>query len=400
MNTGVYVPNSQNRGMRRMHYRLTQFIPKLVTILSCCCFAQQHSADIVAEGFGMGSNESEALMAAKRDAVEKGIGMVLLSRTEIENFQLKRDQVITKTMGAVKSYETISRQKSPDGLFELKIKAVLSRATMHEDLAAFHILLATMDKPKVMVIIKENNVGNEEPTNKAAETALIAFLTDPYDFDVVDPSVAASIRTSRQKMAQLTGDAAEAATIGATYGAEVLITGDAVGRVAEELSKNLGGMKSVQADVTLRAINCTTGRIIASGSGHGAKVHISPHTAGSQAIAQAANKAVKGLLDAIIRDWNQQINNGIPLMVHIKGVGSFRTKSSVIQTLEGIPGVAAVRERGWNAQSGILETDVQYKGNANGFCTKADSHKLRQGGGSILVTGLKGARIDLVLQVK
>ncbi|MBD3322174.1 MAG: hypothetical protein GF350_13835, partial [Chitinivibrionales bacterium] len=103
-----------------------------LSLLAGFCFGQEE--DIIAEGFGQGINRQEALMAAKRNAVEKGIGMILLSQTEIENFQLKRDQIITKTIGAVKSYDIISETKSSDNLFEIKIKAVLSRTTMHSDL--------------------------------------------------------------------------------------------------------------------------------------------------------------------------------------------------------------------------------------------------------------------------
>jgi hypothetical protein len=356
--------------------------------------------DVVAEGTGLGSNESESLMAAKRDAVEMGIGMILLSQTEIENFQLKRDMVITKTIGAVKNYEIISKSKTSDGLFETKIKATLSRSTMRTDLAAFQILLESMDKPKVMVVIKENNIGSEEPTNKAAENALIKILKNPYDFELVDPATVEQIKSSEKKMAELAGDAAGAAAIGVAAGAEVIITGDAISRVAEEMSQNLGGMKSVQADVTLRAINCTSGRIIASGDGHGAKVHISPNTAGTMAIDLAAQKALEKLLDAIISDWNNQVNNGLSLSVSVQGINTFRDKSAVIATLQGIPGVSAVHERNWNSQGALLQADVQYKGNANGFCEKADSFKMGQGGGSLRVSGVNGNRISMTVQVK
>jgi len=362
--------------------------------------AQAEEQDITAEGTGLGANPQEALMNAKRDAVEKGIGMVLLSQTEVENFMLKRDQVITKTMGSVKSYEKISELKTSDGLIETKIKVVLSRSQMHDDLAAFHILLETMNKPKVMIIIEENNIGNDQPTNQAAENAIIAFLKSPYDFDIVDPSVVSSIRSSEEKMAKLRGDGAAAAALGSTYGAEVIITGKAIAREAEGMSQNLGGMKSVQADVTLRAINCTTGHIIASGDGHGAKVHISPNTAGVNAIKQAAEKAVKSLLDRIIEDWNKQVNNGVPLSVSVRGVAQFRDKNAVLQTLQSISGVSAVHERGWNAENGLLEADITYKGNANGFCAKADGYKMTQGGGSLLVQGVTGTRISLAVQVK
>ncbi|MBD3320808.1 MAG: hypothetical protein GF350_06915 [Chitinivibrionales bacterium] len=256
-----------------------------------------------------------------------------------------------------------------------------------------------MSKPRVMVIVAENNVGNDEPTNKAAETALIGFLRDPYDFDCVDPEVIASIRSSKQKMAELSGDATAAAAIGSRYGAEVVIMGNAVGRKAEGMSQNLGGMVSVQADVTLKAINCTTGRIIGTADAHAAKVHISPNTAGTQAIGKAAEKAGKKLLDAIMKEWQNQLNNGIPLTVDIKEVASFKDRKNVLFTLKGIAGVSAVRERNWDSQSKVLSVSVQYKGNANGFCERADGHKMKSGGGSLAVTGLSGMQVTLALQV-
>jgi hypothetical protein len=361
-------------------------------------FAQD--GDITAEGTGLGANQSEALMNAKRDAIEKGIGMMLLSKTEIENFMIKRDLVITKTVGSVKTYEKISEKKADDGLIEIKIRAVLSRSALHDDLASFHILLETMDKPRVLIIIDEKNCGSAMPSNKSAENAIISFLKSPYDFEIVDPAIAASIRSNDEKMAKLRGDDAAAAAIGASSGAEVIIKGTAEATEAEGMNASLGGMKSVQADVTLRAINCTSGRIIAAGDGHGAKVHVSTSTAGSMAIKQASEKAAKALLNSVIEDWNKQVNDGISLSVTVKGVSSFREKSAVISTLQSISGVSAVRERSWDGESALLETDLTYKGNASGFCTKADGYKLNQGGGSFIVNGVNGTKISLGVQVK
>ena len=93
----------------------------LCFVLFLCVFAFAQQEDIVAEGTGEAASKDEALMAAKRDAVEKGIGMILLSQTEIENFQTKRDQIITKTVGTVKSYELLSETKASDGAITIKI---------------------------------------------------------------------------------------------------------------------------------------------------------------------------------------------------------------------------------------------------------------------------------------
>jgi hypothetical protein len=269
---------------------------------------------------------------------------------------------------------------------------------MRDDLAAFHILIESMDKPRVMVLVAENNVGNDEPTNSSAETAIIKFLRDPYEFDLVDPQVTESIKQSNQKMAALEGDPKAAAALGARHGAEVLLVGKGVSREAKGLSANLGGMVSVQADITLKAINCTNARIIASASGHGAQVHISPNTAGSMALDKGATKAVKQLLDAIIKEWQGQLNNGIPIQLTVKNVGTYRHKNAVMHTLKSIGNIVAARERGWDGQSKQLRVDVQYKGNVDGFCTRIDGYKLKSGGGSLSVTGVAGSAVTLVAE--
>lgn len=375
-----------------MYYR--HFIAVFLFLLSGIVYSED---TFTAEGTGLGANQDEALMAAKRDAVEKGIGMVLLSQSEVENFQLKRDIIITKTVGTVTSYETISKTRTSDGLIEIKIKATLSKSTMRQDLAAFNILIESMAKPRVMVLIDENNIGSNEPANQSAENAILKFLKDPYDFNLIDPNVSLSIRSSKQKMAQLSGDLKAAVAIGTEHGAEVLITGSAISRVAEEISKNLGGMVSVQADLTLKAINCTSGRIIASENAHAAKVHVSPQTAGNQAIAKAADQAIAKLLDSIIKDWQNQLNNGLPLTVRVTGVKVFRQKKAVIASLQGLSGVSTINERSWDAASGVLLLSVVYKGNADGFCSKVDGHKMTNSG-SLAVTGVNGQDVTISAQ--
>ncbi|MBN1757214.1 MAG: hypothetical protein JW863_02785 [Chitinispirillaceae bacterium] len=376
-----------------MHRCLGFFLT--VLLVNSFIFAQD---DLTTEGTGIGVNRDEALMAAKRDAVEKGIGMVLLSQTEIENFQLKRDIVVTKTIGTVSKYEIISETRNSDATIEIKIRAQLSKSAMRQDLAAFNILIESMDKPRVMVLIDENNIGTSEPANQAAETAILSFLKDPYDFNLVDKNVSLSIKSSRQKMADLNGNPAAAAAIGLQNGAEVLITGTATSKVAEGISQNLGGMVSVQADVTLKAINCNTGAIAGSAAEHAARVHISPQTAGNQAIAKAAQKAAGKLLDMIIKNWQNQVNNGLSISVTVNEVKIFRQKNAVITTLTGMSGVSAVRERSWDATSAQLQLEVVYKGNTNGFCTKVDGFKLKSGGGSLAVTGVNGQNVTLVAQ--
>ena len=208
-------------------------------------------------------------------------------------------------------------------------------------------------------------------------------------------------------MAALDGDAKAAAAIGAQYGAEVIITGKAISRQATDAANaRLGGMVSVQADITLKALNCSNARVFATSSAHGAAVHISPNTAGNKAFEKAAKTAIlgnkrqkkTGLLDVIIKEWQNQLNNGITIRLTVKNVGSFRVKNSVMHTLKSVSSISAARERGWNAESKMLEVTVQYKGNVDGFCTRLDGYKFKSGAGSLAVTGVSGSSVTLSAQ--
>ena len=375
-----------------------RFSPILTFIILICfsiVFSQQ---ELEIEGTGEGGTFDQALLNAKRDAIEKGIGKILLSQIEIENFQVKRDLVIAKTVDAVKSYQILSQSKSSSDQKQIKIKAVLLTDVMRDNLAALQILIGSMEKPRVMVIIRETNIDNNDPGNQAAENTIVTFLHDPYTFDIVDQKSVLSIKNSKQKMSILEENPEEAAAIGTQYGAEVLITGTANSKRNDDNSQNLGGMVSVQAEVMLKAINCATGQIIGSVSEHAGKVHISPLTAGSEAISTAAEKGISILLDIIIKDWQHQANNGTPLTLSISNVNTFRSKNAIIQTLKGIPGVGGVHERNWDTQKNILSLDVQYKGNPNRFSTKIDGFKMKTGGGSLAVTGINGKQINLAAQ--
>ncbi len=154
--------------------------------------AQQKDGDITVTVDGLGLNKADALLQAKRSAVEKGIGTVLISQTEVENFEVKKDIILTKTTGAVKRYDILDEEKQSDGAYFVKIKAVVSLDSIKADLAALKILLESMDKPRMMVMIKEEG-GN------SAETAILDYLTEK-EFDLVDPAAVAALMNEETEL--------------------------------------------------------------------------------------------------------------------------------------------------------------------------------------------------------
>jgi hypothetical protein len=85
--------------------------------------------------------------------------------------------------------------------------------------------------------------------------------------------------------------------------------------------------------------------------------------------------------------WQDKINNGIPLRVTVSDVKAFKSSKAVIDGLPALSsGVVTITKRDWNQSTGLLELDVLYKGNSDGFCESVDGGKLSDGS-SLAVTG-------------
>lgn len=360
----------------------------------------QQGTDITVEAEGIGRNSDEAMVNAKRAAVEKGIGTIIQSETEIKNFMVNKDVILTRTVGAVKSVTTLSEKKAADGTIEVKIKAIVSKQQIHDDLMAMKILLESMQKPRLMVLMRESNMNDSGASGGIAEAEVINYLTGK-GFSLVDPGAVEQLKKQEQTLAAIDGNASAAAAIGAQAGAEMIITGNASSRVAEEVSKNLGGMKSCQADVSIRVITCATAAIIAAKTEHAAVVHVNPTSGGAKAITSAITKVLdKTLLEKIISTWQDAINNGMPLRVMVSDVKSFKATKAV---MDGIPAISSsvvkVTKRDWKESTGLLELEVLYKGNSDGFCETVDSQKLPDGS-TLAVTGSSSgsARLKVVAE--
>jgi hypothetical protein len=343
-------------------------------------------------GFGRGNNHDEALAAAKRDVIEKEIKKVLVTQIEYECYQDKKDAVVPKLLEHLKNFDIISEKKENNSSIQIQIKTTVYPDQIKSELAQFQITIESMSKPKLLVVINESNLGEKNPENKAAENA-ISNRFKKMAFDVIGGQAVSAIKNSDQKMAYLEGDASDAASIGNQFGAEVIITGNAISRRVDSL--NMGSMISAQADVVLKVINCTTGKILGTYTEHATSMHLSPQSAGLQAISEAAKAGAGKLVDFIMKDWRDQQDNGTILNLTISSVSTSRIKNAVVQTIKGINGVIGVHERNWDPKNNQLILDIQYKGNPNVFSNKIDGYKLRSGGGSLAVTGINGQSILL-----
>ena len=358
--------------------------------------ARETPGDVEVVAQGEAADKNGALLAAKRSAVEEGLGVVIVSETEVKNFEVKKDEIISRAMGAVKKYEILEDKQLPDQTREVKIRAVVSLASIQKDLMALKILMESMDKPRVMVLVEEK-IGAARTTN--CETQITDRLLE-LGFNMVDPAaVAALLKSSDDLISRaVAGDKSAVVKIGAQNGAEVIL----VGNVRVSSGADVYEMKSGQADISVQAISCADGKVLASQNAHAAAVHASLEAAQAAAVQKASKKlvdntkqgqVVTSLFDKIVGAWQDMANNGIPVRLKVANVTSVAAYNSLKTFVESADShVAGVTGRGWTRPS--CELEALYKGSTESLATALDGKDLPEGG-KLEVVSLSSGVISL-----
>ncbi|MDP2646952.1 MAG: hypothetical protein Q8P24_18605 [Desulfobacterales bacterium] len=116
----------------------------------------------------------KALDEAKRAAVEKAVGTSIQSNTVVENFQVVKDQILSRASGYLKDLKILEEKKSALGSYEITIEADVEIAALVDDLDRFQKILSWQKNPRISIVIDPNLNKNYWPTaNKTAN-----LLTD------------------------------------------------------------------------------------------------------------------------------------------------------------------------------------------------------------------------------
>ena len=71
----------------------------------------------------------------------------------------------------------------------------------------------------------------------------------------------------------------------------------------------------------------------------------------------------------------------------VSNVRSFKISKAVIKAIsDASTNIVKITKRNWNEGTGLLELEVKYKGNSEGFCEMIDSYSIPTGD-KLLVTG-------------
>ena len=361
------------------------------------------SKEVIAKGLGaiLAGDEVKAredgITAALRNAVEQVVGTMVESEVLVENYQTVEDQIYTRTKGYVQKYDIISTNKQLGNSIEVTIRAVVKVSDLQSDLEAIGVLLSRKGKPRTMVLIQEKNIAEHYHQfgmdMNTTETAIMNELMN-FGFPFVDPTQSKVSIASDVINTALRGDASAAASIATRLGAEIVITGTAVSKVASggpDVVRN-AGFKSCQANLNLRVIQADDAKIIAVASAYDRAAHIDEITGGTQALQKAAKKAALELKDKIVAAWQKDVYSGGQVQLQITNIASFSQLNTLKNSLKFyIRGIQAINQRSFAAGTALFDIDT--KGTAEQMASELEAKEIE--GLKLQVTGLTQNKISV-----
>ncbi len=347
-------------------------------LLSSPLFAQE-SRNVTAEGVSviqaghMDIARDAAISDAQTRAVDQAIGTLIDSQTQVENYQVISDKILQQTKGYIKRYNVV-KETQEDNLLRVTINAEVSLGQLSDDLSAIGILMGQMHKPRTILLVAEQNIGQEwyawwwwQPGTKHADTSDMSIIDNTMmdlfaqkGFEMIDHQIAAKEMKVTQAYNVQDLSVQQAKVIGGQVDAEVVIIGKGLAKLYGNVG---GGLKSVQADMSLRAVRTDTGQVLATATTHAAAVHISEITAGNDALKKAATEASNQLMEKILAQYSKESGGTRSVNITISGLANKAQFVKFKDVLQGqVRGIKDLHERGF--ANGVAKISVDAKGSA------------------------------------
>jgi hypothetical protein len=306
----------------------------------------------------------KAIENAQRHAVETVVGVMISSSTEVENFQLKLDRILSESRGFINNFKIISEKRVEDQ-YEVVIEAEVGEGRLKDRMTAINLIMIRKAKPRLMIIF-----GDTAQIDAVAESSMAKFFLS-RGFRIHDSETLKN-STQQGNLHRSLSDSREAAKIARNYGAEIVV----VGR-SEVMSRSftISGieMNSNQVIVSVKVINADTGEVIATDSETASAPGMKDDfkTIAEQAAATLAGR----MLNNVLERWSYELTNAVTVNVILSGLSSYE---DLLKFKEQLPlevkGFKALYQRSY--QNGMAELDMEIKGNTQGLADDLAAMKL------------------------
>ena len=352
------------------------------------------TATAIVDGNRMDIAREKALDSALRGAVEKVVGIMVTSTSEVENFELKMDRILSESRGFINNYTILSEKRHGD-MLDLDVEADVGRERLKDRMEAVRLIMARKQKPRLMLLFSE-----KAQKDAMAEAAMSRYFIGK-GFKLIDAQT-----LPKEKSAELGKDPKSTRRLAGECGAEVVMLGAVDAAVN---SFNVGGieMHTNKVTVSVKVINGDTGEVIATDS----KSASSPGLKGDfkKITEEAAEKLARQMMEEVLERWSGELTNTATVKLVVSGLDNYETLQHLKDLLSTrVRGFKEVQQRSY--RRGEAELDVELRGDSRSLADDLASISLGrkkvkvQGVATTLdmkkveITGITANRVDAHVQ--
>lgn len=328
----------------------------------------------------------KAINDALRRALEQVVGVMVDAETVTKNFILLNDRIYTQTAGHIKNYKIIGESAEGDTL-KVKVEATVATTSLVKELDAIGILIKRVGKPRLLLLISEQNIIHDKPSywwgsseairiGVVENTLITKFMEKGFTFvdrQVIlqgikdDPSIVRSLLSDLSNEIAL--------KLASEGEAEVAIIGQAVAKAGPALMGTI--IRSCQANISARAMNADNGETLASFSSNAVVAHVDPITGGTEALKKAAGEIADKLISQIIAKWQGRVGGTYTVKIIISGLDFAKVMDFKGFLKDHLRGVQEIYERSY--KDGVTTMDLEVKSSAKEIAEELSRKNFNKG---------------------
>jgi len=348
---------------------------------------------------------NEAIADGLRNAVEQGVGLLILSASVVDRFQLLSDEVYPQADEVIHDYKVLSESRS-DPYYRLVVRVTLLMSALEEKLEDIGISTTKRGMPSVLLLLSEENIGQVSRRNSWGQSPLGRFPSaiektlskhmGEKGFFIINEATLLSPAPGIDVGAESGGHELSnetAVRMAEQLNAEVVIVGEGIARFGGNVSGT--GIKSVEASLSLRAIRADDRMVIGSFEGRRAAVDEYEMIAGKEALTLAAADGAEDLSKQIIANWSRKASGPILVELVVKGIEEYADFVKFRTTLrDEIGGVRKVYLRAIKA--GEAKIDVDIRGNTRMLADQLMLKSFEGFGLNIFEVDSRGIKLEII----
>ena len=326
---------------------------------------------------GTGQIEQNDLAKAREDAISESlitaVGLVMAEITPTEilvpNFQSLNEILYVHTDSFINGYRVLTETRYKDR-YRVLVQARVSAHKIIAQLKGIGIMAGEIEKPKVLLMIAEQNVndfephywwkGQTEPMSNKAESVLAETLTQK-GFRILKPKGLSAAADSPDAFLPSEPDQETILRLAQSVRADIVIVGRAF---AEHTSNTMGeDVRSFKATFLARAIRPAKIDEIGKAFQTAIAVNTDETFGGIEAISQAASHAGEDLAVQMTNAFSQKEKEGAVIKIVVEGTRSLSNFVKFRRALHDLEDVGEIQSSEMKANETTL--NVEYKNDIN-----------------------------------